>query len=381
MKKRKISQNHGNAALMLYFMVVGAACGAIMWKSIGQIYGGDIPVYRELLYLIIAFLEMYAAVFLQIAIHEAGHLTAGLLTGYTFSSFRLGNLMWIKDRGTIRFRRLSIAGTGGQCLMNPPDPVDGKIPFVFYNLGGPLMNLVASAVCAALFFCKEPFLALFLRMMCVMGVAFALANGIPIKLGTVHNDGCNAWEAGRSPEALRSFWVQMKVAEQISKGVRLKDMPDEWFSLPDEEGMKNGMTAVMAVFYANRKMDEHAFPEAAVLMDRLLAEESAINGLHRNLLACDRLYCELIGEKNSLVIGRLYSRELTKFMKTMRKFPSVIRTEYAYALLWQNDAGQAVSLRERFEKCAKTYPYASDIESERELLERADAALWDSVRK
>lgn len=63
----------------------------------------------------------------------------------------------------------------------------------------------------------------------------------------------------------------------------------------------------------------------------------------------------------------------------MRKFPTVIRTEYTYALLYKNDADKAAQNKELFEKCAKTHPYASDIESERELLEIADEAMQNSV--
>jgi hypothetical protein len=58
-----------------------------------------------------------------------------------------------------------------------------------------------------------------------------------------------------------------------------------------------------------------------------------------------------------------------KFMKQMRKFPSVIRTEYAYALLYEKDASKAERIEAQFAKCAKHHPYPSDIESERELLQ------------
>lgn len=64
---------------------------------------------------------------LQTILHETGHLIGGLLTGYKFCSFRIGNLQLQRENGALRFRRLKLAGTGGQCLMTPPEPVDGKI--------------------------------------------------------------------------------------------------------------------------------------------------------------------------------------------------------------------------------------------------------------
>ena len=381
-KKQEKAKNRGNLFMLLCLMLTGAVCGVVVMAYIDDAFGNSLPVGEILFHLAVAFIGMYIAIFLQIVMHESGHLIAGLLTGYTFSSFRFGNLMWVKDNETIKFRKLSLTGTGGQCLMNPPDMVDGKIPFVFYNLGGSFMNLLTIPVCVVLFFLfsKVPFLSLFLLMMGIVGFAYALMNGIPMKLGMVNNDGCNTKDLGKSPKALKSFWVQMKVMEQTSKGVRLKDMPNEWFYLPDKDEMKNSMTAVMAVFYANKLMDEQIFTDAAALIDKLLAAESGIVGLHRNLLICDRLFCELMNEKNSEVIDKLYSKEQMKFMKQMRKFPSVIRTEYAYALLYKNDADKAAQIKEQFEKCAKAHPYASDIESERELLEIADAAMQHSVK-
>ena len=358
---------------ILFGALIGFACGIAMAKfspaSSDSSPLGDSFLVRWGAELII----LCAALLVQTILHEAGHLIAGLLSGYTFSSFRIGSFMWVKEHGKIKFRRLSVAGTGGQCLMNPPDLVDGKIPVVLYNLGGPLINLSTVPVFVALYFLfrDNPFLSSIFLMLYMTGLIYALINGIPLKTGFINNDGYNALELSKSPEALRSFWMQMKVNEQLSRGVRLKNMPQEWFVLPDESHMENSMVAAMAVFYENRRLDELAFEEVVPLIDRLLAMKSSIVPIHRDLLICDRIYCELIGENDKAVIDRLYTKELTKFMKQMRTFPSVIRTQYAYALFYEHDAEKAAALKTQFEKCAKKHPYAADIESEQELLDIA----------
>ena len=81
------------------------------------------------------FICAFVAMILQTIIHEGGHLIFGLLSGYHFGSFRVFNLIWIKEDGAIRLRRLSITGTAGQCLMVPPEPVDGKFPVVLCSTG------------------------------------------------------------------------------------------------------------------------------------------------------------------------------------------------------------------------------------------------------
>lgn len=372
-KEKKRRQSGSKYAAMLFFMLIGAVCGFVMVNYLDSVLAYELPFREYILVLLLLLAGLYAAIFIQILIHESGHLVFGLLSGYRFSSFRIGNLMWIKENGRIRFCRMSVVGTGGQCLMCPPDMSDGKIPFVLYNLGGSLMNLISVLFFTVLYFlCRGIlYLPLFFLMLIVSGIGIALMNGLPIRYGMVDNDGYNAKMLGKSPDALRSFWLQMKINEQLAKGIRPKDMPEEWFSIPEDVGLGNSMTAVMAVFCENRLMDEHAFSEAAELIDRLQSADAAIIGLHRNMLTCDRLYCELTGECRKETIEKFYTKELVKFMKQMGRFPSVLRTEYTYALLYDRDLEKAEKVRLLFEKSAKTYPYASDIESERELMQIA----------
>lgn len=372
-KKKKLKKA-GGIVIGIVSLLLGAICGIVGASFIDKFVADELPLWQKLLLYVAALAEIGAAVYLQIILHEAGHLLAGLFSGYHFSSFRIGSFMWVKENGKLKLKRLSLAGTGGQCLMNPPDLVDGKIPFVLYNLGGSMMNILIALISFGgyFLFSENSFLSLFLIMMGIIGIVFALLNGIPIHSEMVSNDGYNAKELGKQPEALAAFWVQMKVMEMTSQGVRLKDMPDEWFYIPDESGMKNGMIATMGVFYENRLMDKMLFEEAEKLIMQLLSGKNAVAGIYRNLLVCDRMFCELIDEKRQANAERLYDKNQKNFMKQMKKFPTVIRTEYALKLLGKKDAEAAAKIKKRFEKCAKTHPYAVDIESERELMEVVD---------
>jgi len=318
-------------------------------------------------------LLMYGSILLQIAVHEAGHLVFGLLSGYSFCSYRLFSLMWIHDGQKIRLRRFSLAGTGGQCLMEPPELVDGEIPVVLYNLGGSLMNLIFSALTLLLWLPLRvyPLISSSLLMCTLIGVVFALMNGIPMRMGEVDNDGYNARSLKEDKAALRAFWVQMKISAETARGKRLKDMPEEWFTVPSDEAMQNSMLAVLGVFACNRLMDEQRFAEADELMKRMLSNQSNMAGIHRGLMICDRIYVELLGERRAELLSSWLSKPQKKLMHAMKNFPSVIRTEYALALLSENDRAKAEKTAARFERYAKTYPYAGDIESERELMRTA----------
>lgn len=318
---------------------------------------------------------LYLAVFLQLILHEAGHLIFGLISGYHFTSFRIGNLMWLKKDGHLQLKRLSLAGTGGQCLMSPPELVNGKIPFVLYNLGGPLVNLLLGilSLCLYLLFDLPVWLDNWFLIHTVLGFGFAFINGIPIvPLG---NDGSNTLALLKSNGALYSFWIQLRANALLAQGTRLKDMPKEWFALPPKEEMKNSMSAVRAVLACNRLLDMHRFSKSAALMMELLepstGEKTTMTDLHRGLLICDLIYCEAINENRLEFFKKWYQWDLQKFMKSMKKFPSVLRTEYVYALFVEKDRKKAEDLQLQFQRCIRSYPYPADIESEQELMEIA----------
>ena len=368
-------KNSGQTLMMLIYLLLGAVCGFIMIMTIDSEYTDTISVGKYLMIFALTLVFMYAAILLQIIIHESGHLVFGLLSGYGFRSFRIGNLILLKEENGVKLRRIHIAGTAGQCIMSPPDMKDGKIPYVLYNLGGSFMNLISSAVFGLLCFAFSGiiYLSLFMKILFIVGIFFAAMNGIPMHAGPVDNDGCNTLSIGRSAEAMRSFWIQMKVSDSTALGNRLSAMPEQWFTMPSESGLKNSMIATIAVFRENRLMDMHNFEEALALIELLEAEDTAVAGLYRALLTCDRMYCMLILNTDNAAdaVMRLQTKEQLTFMNQMKSFPTVVRTEYLLAL-FRGNTERAEHFRCEFEKCARKYPYAADIESERELMDIAD---------
>ena len=371
MKKRKALQF---VLIILLFLIIGFFTGYFLADSILYLKKTGYTTGEILLSLGGILLILFMSVLLQIILHEAGHLLFGWISGYRFLSFRIGSFMWLKKDGGIRFARLKIAGTGGQCLMGPPDLTEGKFPYILYNLGGSIINLLSAPIFLMLLFllASGPFLSVFLILAAAIGIVFALMNGIPLKLAQVNNDGYNVLSLGKNPEALKAFWLQLKVTEQMTKGVRLKDMPDEWFAMPSDKAMKNGIIAAVGVFACNRLMDAMELEKADDTIAELLQMDTGINELHRRLLIVDQVYCELVGKNRQERLSRLLTKQQIRFMKSMKTFPSVLRTEYTYALLKENDNKKASKIKDELEKMGAYYPYPQEIESERELMELAE---------
>lgn len=375
MAKEKKNKKFGSHVISIaFFAAMGAVLGFLMMSFVDWQMPEGISSGEKLFRMASMLVFLYLAFYIHLVIHEAGHLIFGCLSGYTFSSFRIGSFMILKENGKLVSKRLKIAGTGGQCLMAPPEMVDGKYPVVLYNLGGSIMNLIVSLLFLVIFLVipQDSIFSLFCFLMVALGVITGLSNGIPLHTKTVDNDGYNAISLGKSKDAMRAFWLQMKMNEQLSKGLRLKDMPDEWFEMPSDEAMKNNLVAAIGVSVCNRLMDQHRFEEADQLMEHILEIESGMIGIHRNLVICDRMYFEMIHQNRQEIVDQFYTKEQNQFMKSMRTFPSVIRTEYAYAVLIEKDQDKAAKALESFEKVAKTYPYPNDINSELELIQIVD---------
>ena len=372
-KEKKIQSTKGHSISICFFTVLGVILGRAMISFVDWQLPEGVSSGAKIIRLCITLIFLYLTVMVHIVLHETGHLIFGLMSGYQFSSFRIGSFMLMKENGKLVHRKIKIAGTGGQCLMVPPEMVDGKFPVVMYNLGGSIINLVVTALTIPVFMAidKSSVFALFVFLFIAMGTITGLSNGIPMRTKTVDNDGYNAISLGKSREAMGAFWIQMKTNEQLTKGIRTKDMPAEWFEVPSDDAMKNPMVATIGVYAASRMMDQHRFEEAGKLIDHLLEIETGMVALHRNLLICDQIYLELIGQNRSDRVEVLYTKELKRFMKAMKTFPSVIRLEYAYRLLAEHDPEGAAKSMMAFEKVAATYPYPNDINTERELMEIA----------
>ena len=357
-KNKKIK----NSLLPLIFTLLVSVIAGVMYSGT---YVFDIPAgYR----FIIVVLSVLISIPIVTVIHEGGHLVFGLLTGYKFSSFRIMSFMWVKEEGKIKFCRFSLAGTGGQCLMSPPPLVDGRMPIVLYNLGGAVFNLLVAIVCFVIYFICPNHVVV---APAALSLFFALQNGVPIHTDLIDNDGYNALSLGKSQEAMRAFWTQLSVADAQTRSLRLKDMPSEWFYMPNSTAMDNGIVAANGVFFCNRLIDEGKFAEADEQISYLISSKNAVSGLHKNLLICDRIFCELIGECRLATVDKLMSSELKKFMLAMKKFPTVMRTEYVYALLYERNTDKARRIRENFERVTEKYPYKADLDAERELMDLA----------
>lgn len=230
-------------------------------------------------------LLMFFCLFLQVLLHEAGHLVCGLLSGYRFLSFRVFSLTIVAQDGRLRLKRYKLAGTGGQCLLAPPGSPDDRVPYFWYYAGGVAANLLSALLALGLWAWVDgmPFwLRLFLLLFGLMGLLLAALNGIPAKMGGLCNDACNIVLLRRRPADLRYMWIQLTAAALIQTGTSPRSLPDEWFPSSDTAiDYSDLMQVSIPLMQASRLQDSGRWDEACTLLDGVYAHRDQLLGLLR----------------------------------------------------------------------------------------------------
>lgn len=119
--KREKKKNYANIIFAIVCGIIGVFLGLFSTGFMEKASKAGNDKQMSFIELTIFIGGIYLAYFLCIIIHEGGHLVMGLATGYKFLSFRIGSLVLVKTDKGLKFKKYSIAGTGGQCLLDPPD--------------------------------------------------------------------------------------------------------------------------------------------------------------------------------------------------------------------------------------------------------------------
>ncbi|MBR5855760.1 MAG: hypothetical protein IKY70_00630 [Bacteroidales bacterium] len=283
------------------------------------------------------------AVSVHIVCHEGGHLIAGLLSGYKFISFRIFNFTLLKSNGKYRLKRFKIAGTGGQCLLTPPDRPVEEINTNLYNAGGFLVNLILSAVAITLFFlCSAPLAKTFCFIFALTGLFMAIINGIPVKVGGMTNDGYNIKMLNKNLSAKRAMCIQLWANALIQEGVRPSTMNKEWFETAEENfDYSDHIQLTTKLMKASYVMDCGNMEEAHQILAEAWNNRDKIIPLFVKEIACELIF-------TSLTTGRiefakeLLTEEIKKYLEQYRKvMSSKERILFAIELLLNHNTAAA----------------------------------------
>lgn len=372
--KKKIDSSGGKKhtakRVILFYGVclgIGALLGVLSARgSIEMDIGSQEPYIW-----VILLVACYVSYLVQIIIHEAGHLICGLMSGYQFVSFRIGSFTLIREAGKFKMKKYMIQGTAGQCLLMPPEKKVEEVPYRLYHLGGILANTLATLPLIVIYGSIQlpKAVSVILIIGISIGIICIMANGIPMKISGIANDGYNLMSLRRDKIARTSIYQSLRINGLQNEGMRLKEMPKEWFTLPKEADLNNPLNECIKIFEGNRYMDALDFNGARQVYEEILEKSDAILPLYKIEVQSELALIEILGENRKEKVEVLLTKEVKKYMRAIKKMIDKKPLEYAYALYVKKDEEEAQKVWENTMQLMHTYPSKGVIKSILELLE------------
>ena len=307
---------------------------------------------------------------LNIVLHEGGHLVAGLLTGYKFVSYRFFNWTLIRKDGRLRWRNFDLAGTGGQCLMSPPDKPLEEIDTRLYNAGGVLAQLIITLLSIVLICALDlpGWLNILLATMALFGILGVLTNGIPMKLGGVANDGYNLLKLEKDMAAKQSFCNVLELNARNQGGESYGEMPEHLFNIPDPIDWKSPMHVATVLGSATRKQAQHQWEESYQQLTEACRHKSDIMPLYQlELENMMTLACIATGRDDEA--RQHYTDKVAKYVTHHAPTQSDKQmTTMAVALALEGDRPRAEELLDKLEAERGKYIHQGDVAMSLDLM-------------
>ena len=338
-------------------------------------------MFIELLKLYMLLIIFGVGFLIHIVIHETGHLVFGLLTGYSFVSFRIGSLTFIKENKKWKLKKFNIPGTAGQCLMMPPDLANGKFPLVIYNLGGVIMNLITAIIGILIAVYAKGItypIDVILILFSVSGILTAITNGVPIKILRVPSDAYNVLSMLKNKEARNAFHLQLKVNGLQSQGTRIKDMPLETFKLKEDVDLSNPLNTATRLMEYNWYLDNMDFTRAKQCIESFVPYIDKVVSVFKFEINCERIFLELINDCDKSFIDELYDNTLKKYIKAAKFMIGKKRLLMAYEAFYNKDKIKALKYYEEAKQLAKSYPVKGEADMELMLVDWIKSNLDDN---
>jgi Peptidase family M50 len=167
-----------------------------------------------------------------VVLHELGHVAAGTMVGFHFSTISVGPFAVGLQYGRVKFQIRTQSGSLGYAGMHIETLSRIRRNLLVFIIGGPLTNLV-SGTFAAVFVLMAP-RALRSGWLVPSAAAFSLLSllvfalsAIPLR-STLHSDGARIRMLLKSRNEARRWIAAMALASQQRRGVRPRQWKRTW---------------------------------------------------------------------------------------------------------------------------------------------------------
>jgi hypothetical protein len=206
---------------------------------------------------------------------------------------------------------------------------DGSFPFVLYNLGGGINNLIFSLpfvipLCLA----QGIYAQIISFILLLSGVLTAATNIIPMSIG-LQNDGMNVKSMLKGKYMREAFYLQLQVNAELSDGKQVSEYLPQTFKLPDDADSTNMLTAFVSLMSYYQQIAIFDFDAAEKILASMEEKSADYLPAIYNIIAAERLFFMVLRHCPPEEIASVYE-QTRLFLSIAKTDVSIQRVRYVY---------------------------------------------------
>lgn len=208
-----------------------------------------------------------------LAVHELGHLGAGIRRGMRFLLLIVGPFQFTRTPDGIRFDWVFNLGTLGGVAAATPDPGRPALPQLrALVLGGPLASLALGLVAGGGGLLLEGRPGAYAFLIAVFSLVIAAITAIPMRAGGFMSDGLQFLELARGGESVRARLALVSLVARSMAGTRPRELECEILERIDEFADRESLNVLTAHYFALLRAVDRGQVERAAASARVLGE-------------------------------------------------------------------------------------------------------------
>ncbi len=281
MKKKKIKPS--SIIAITLFMLIGAAAGYFGAK-VGGLAAASIPA-PVMITLAILFIPSF---FFVIALHEGGHVLAGVWMKFDFRMYVVGPFLWDKEQSGWKFKwNKNVNTSGGLVLCIPTGTHNMSRRFSIYAAGGPVASVLTALVAYGIYLiCRQlefesivgQIVTYLWMIIAFLSASIFVITSIPLHAGGFSSDGARIIRFLRGGDIARFEVLLLKMIGSSMAGSRPSLL--NIHELEEARALAIKLDAPMKVyihyFFYQAALDRHEFDQAEEYLNNYIQEADAI---------------------------------------------------------------------------------------------------------
>ncbi|MDO5725464.1 MAG: M50 family metallopeptidase [Tissierellia bacterium] len=319
----------------------------------------------------------YMAFFLNVLLHEAGHLLFGLICGYSFLLYRIGSLVFVKLKDKIELKRHSIRGTGGQCIMLPEKYSEDDYPYLLYNLGGVIVNYFLAIVFWLIFINRpsggnlaQGVFYVFCFSTAFIALYLGIINTIPLGKYGLQNDGQNVWDIMHDKDSKHAFYHMLMSGRAQLQDKSYESHQEKDFFVDSDLNINNTLNYGRAVDYRNYLMQNGRTEDAKIWSEKIDNAQNIpdmYKHAYQNQILIEEISQGLPKDELSFNIDKKYLQRLEQDKRNIQANTLLS----IYWLLIEDNRKLAKKYSKRVKKYAKNYLVPCEAKSYLQFLDQS----------